>query len=583
MKKSIRKRFASLLGTALAAAIFVSALPMAGLTASAVGTTGNFFTAGNPPFAYVITGYTPANAYNTVKLYQNTNMQSYANYNGVYTIPEQVVDINDFNTAYTVTEISGALAEGSLGALEGVALRGITLPGTVATIGARAFAGCTNLTEITFPTSVSSLAANAFENTNLQKLTLNVSETAILTGNDVYTAKNGARITLPRNISELNVMEALTVAGSISVPGAVALSNAGVTIQPGASFEISGALSGSGVIEVKNKAALKLFGSADAYRGSIRLTGAEASFTNNSPFTVNVLNAAGQTIAVPSGDTLLGEDTKAPSTPEEPKPIEPLITTNYGGVVFVEDQGKSIVISVFDGYCVEDVVINGLSMGAITRYEFADATVQNTVEVKFAEGKTEEGPQLPAVDPSIFNDIAADASYAEAVAFLKANGILNGVSANSFAPEAKTSRAMFISVLNRLGSYNEDFVLKCDEPKLPADVTEGLWYSDAAGWAAGVGIISPYGVLNANRAITREEAAVCLYRYTHARGYDTVVDINRYHAYSDSLMLGGESRKAMVWAATRGYIKSHGGTLDPAGTISRAELAEMFALYVKVN
>lgn len=590
MKKTNRRRLARLLGTTLAAALLVSTLPMAGLTASAAGMKGAFFTSGNPAFAYVITGVRPEDSDNTVKLHQNADLQSYENYTGTYSIPKRVYDAEELFVSYAVTEIGGAVGDSIPGALEGAPLRGVTLPDTVTTIGARAFADCVNLTEITFPTSITRVASDAFINANLQTLTLDVTESAILTSGITYTAsRTGTPVILPHQVTGLTVSNPLTVAGQITISGDTVISNSGVAIQPGASLTLQGALSGTGVIEVKNAGSLTLEASAAAYRGSIRLTGAASQFTNSSAYPVTVWNTEGRAVNVPSGKSLLGSQQEVPSdNPDEPDgpaaAMKPQISTNYGGSVAVEDQGKVVVISAFEGYRVENVVINGLSMGGITRYEFERASEQNTVAVTFAQGTTPEGPNPPDVKPTAFSDIPTGASYAEAVNFLTNNGIFQGVSRTSFAPRQKASRAVFISVLKRLEIYGDDFRIESKRPFYPSDVSETAWYAEAAAWAAATDVFYPSdGNLYPNRLITREEAALCLYRYTHARGYDTVMDAGRYYAYRDYAMLLPESRQAMVWAATNGYLETASGILNPAGTITRAEIAEMLARYLKLN
>lgn len=588
MKKLCRKRLMSMIGTAIAAAVVAATVPFAGMGASAAGMKGAFFTSGDPAFAYVITGIKPEATGNTVKLYQNDNMQSYYGYNDSYIIPEQVYDADDMFVKYTVTEIGGAVGTNP-GALEGVALRGITLPNTVTTIGARAFADCTSLKDITFPTSVTKVSLTAFEGTSIENLNLSVCENTILTSDMRYTAHNGTSVSLPCALTDMSVIAPLTVAGNVMVTGDVGVSNTGITVQPGSVFEILGQLSGTGVIEVKDNAELVFSGSASAYRGSVRLTGEDASFINNTALTVAVTNANGKTVSVTAGETLLGSQqqvtTDTPETPDdETESGEPKITANEGGKVSVEEQGKVIVITADEGYSVENVIINGLSMGSITRYEFETVSSLNTVVVTFAKGETPEGPAEPSETPAVFTDVSSDASYAEAVAFLTNNGIFQGVSGTSFAPNQKASRAMFLSVLKRLEIYGDDFCVKNTKKKVVLDdVPEDAWYAEAAVWAVGTDIFNLGSTLQPNRLITREEAALCLYRYTHARGYATILEAGQYHSYRDSTTLQSESRMAMVWAASNGYLKTEKGILNPGGGITRAEMAEMFARYLKRN
>ena len=588
MERKNRRRCGRLVCLVLAVMLLISALPLAGLSAAAASMKGAFFTSGNPPFAYVVTGLRPENGDNTVKLYQNEDMQSYDGYNGVYTIPEQVYDAGDMKF-YTVTEIGGAVGDTIPGALENVGLQGIVLPKTIATIGERAFAGCTNLREITFPTSVTKLAVNAFDRVYLQQLTLNVCETTTLFSTGSYMPLGGSSmITLPREFTELTVSAPLTVAGQISVSGPTRMSNTGVTVQGGASLTLWGTLSGTGVIEVRNGGSLLLEASPVGYSGSIRLTGADSTLINHSAAAVTVQNAVGQTVTVQPGETFTGKESSgdlSPNPDENPGTvIRPKIMVNYGGSVTVEDGGKVVVISAYEGYRVESVTINGLPMGSITRYEFEFASEENTVEVVFVRGEGAVGPDLPGTGTPVFTDVPANASYADAVSFLVNNGILQGVSRTQFAPAQIASRGMFVTVLKRMEIYGSDFHLKCEEPVYPEDVNENSWYGESAAWAVGTGLFSlSDGAFLPNRPITREEAALCLHRLTHARGYATLVDAGSYRGYSDATLLGLESREAMLWAVSRGYLTSRNRALDPAGQITRAEMAQMLARYLKLN
>ncbi len=559
----------------LAVSLLVSAFPVLGQTASAVGMKGAYFVSGSPPFAYVVTGIRIEDGDNTVKLYQNADMQSYEGYTGTYTIPERVYDKDDM-CFYTVTEIGGSVGTSIPGALENVSLRGIDLPGTVTTVGARAFANCVNLLEMSFPTSVAKLGADAFLGVNLQKLTLKVSNRAAMPSDRTYIP--GDRLTslmLPHEVTDLEVSAPLSITGRISIPGGTEISNSSITVDPNASLELQGSLSGTGVIEVTDGASLTLWNAA-GYSGVIRLAGPSAEFTNRSALPVPVANAVGRTVNVQPNETLQGGSVEGPPVID---PAQwPQITTNYGGSVSVLAAGKVVEITAFNGYHVEEVVINGLSMGDVTRYEFEQASALNTVSVTFAVGNGQEGP----VPPVTFTDVPGDASYAKDVRFLASSGIFQGMESGRFGPDLKTSRAFLLFLFKRLEIYDEDFQVVCKEPENPfVDVAEGAWYSDAAVWAAGTGIWEKGTFLRPDQPITREEAALCLYRYNFARGYGAYLEAGRYHAYRDSLLLDYESRQAMTWAATYGYLRTNQRRLDPAGTMTRAELVQMLARYLR--
>lgn len=584
MKKWNRGRLKKLLSTVLAAALLAPALSLSGTTASAADMVGAYFTAGDPAFAYVITGIRALNGDNTVELYQNEDMQSYADYSGEYAIPSKVYNPRDM-VSYTVAELGGGNATGTvLGALQNVPLRAVSLPGTVKKVGVRAFAGCYNLAEVVFPSSVTELAFDAFTGTNLQKFTLDVVTETTLTGNSSYTsAGRSVPVTLPCAVTDLNVRSPLSVNGQVLIPGETVVSGSRITLESGAYLTLQGPLSGAGVIQVMNNATLVLQSSSSAYTGTVRLTGDVSTLINSTSSSVTVVDASGKTVVVKPGESRTGGQKEEEPPADDPSPNHPQITTNHGGSVAVQEDGKVVVITASEGYRVEEVVINGLPMGSLTRYEFETASAQNTVAVTFSKGQDQQGPDQPVIDPVFrFTDVSPTAPYAEAVSFLANNGIFQGVTKTQFAPNRRITRAMFASLLQRLEVYGEDFQLECKTPYSAYDALDA-WYSDAASWAMGTGILSSgdYG-FHPNRELTRREFALGLYRYTHLRGYATVLERGG-NTYSDAASLSTEARKAMTWAIRSGYLSSKGGRFDPSGTMTRAEIAQALARYLRIN
>lgn len=580
MKRTDHRHPGRVLSLLLIVLLLLSVLPMASLTASAASIKGAYFLDGTPPFAYLITGIRPGDAENTVKLYQNEDMQSYSGYNGVYEIPAQVYNLDDMRT-YTVTEISGARGTAP-GALQNVPLRGVSLPGTVTDIGAQAFGGCSYLTEIVFPTSVVFLAADAFMGTPLRNLTLDVVTDTTLLSSTEYTANNRAvPISLPQRVSALNVRSPLSVSGQVEIPDGVTVAGSRIVVQSGASLTLRSGLSGTGMVQVADNGTLTLQGSLDAYRGTFQLSGAASKLVNASSMPVTVTDASGKSVVVKAGETRTGGQ-KDEEPPIDPNDMLPQVTFNYGGTVTVLDSGKVVMIVPYEDYHVEDVVINGLSMGKLTRYEFAEASWQNRVAVTFAPGKAPVGPDKPVIDPTFrFSDVPADAPYADSVNFLVQHGIFQGIENAKFAPDRKTTRSMFISLLKRLETYDKDFRVKCKEPLVAVDVPVDSWYADSAAWAAGTGLVELQGEeFRADEAISRKELIMCLYRYTHLRGYDTYISQSNLYAHREILNLPMEERKAMAWALRRGYLTARGGTLDLSGTVTRAETAQILANYV---
>lgn len=113
-------------------------------------------------------------------------------------------------------------------------------------------------------------------------------------------------------------------------------------------------------------------------------------------------------------------------------------------------------------------------------------------------------------DDAIFTDVAADAPYAEAVAFLFEEGIMNGVGNNRFAPDENLTRAMTVTIIWRA----------VGEPaaEAAADFTdvEDSWYTTAVAWASENGVVLGYGdgLFGTNDSVTLQQLATILARFT---------------------------------------------------------------------
>ena len=163
--------------------------------------------------------------------------------------------------------------------------------------------------------------------------------------------------------------------------------------------------------------------------------------------------------------------------------------------------------------------------------------------------------------PYAITDVASNSWYYNYVRFCVRNGIIKGMSETKFAPSETLTRAMFVTVLFRM----------CGEKKaqaaLPADVPSNTWYSEAVRWAISTGITKAGsgGLFYPNRAVTREETAVMLYRAMGCTGtmpgYEPMDGVSQWAKTEVSLM------------AFIGIISSE----RPQESISRAEAAAVFA------
>ena len=200
------------------------------------------------------------------------------------------------------------------------------------------------------------------------------------------------------------------------------------------------------------------------------------------------------------------------------------------------------------------------------KYTFQMPASKVTVEAEFTAVEPEpEG--LP------FTDVTSGDWFYDAVAYVYDKGMMEGTTDTTFAPTMNLTRSMIAQVL-----YNLE-----ERPEAPGaagfpDVAAGAWYADAVNWAAARGIVKGYdtGAFGPEDSVTREQLAAILYRYAQAKGYDTTQGGMAVREFSDSASISDWAQEAMAWAVNAQVLSGKGnGVLDPQGTATRAEVAQM--------
>ena len=171
-----------------------------------------------------------------------------------------------------------------------------------------------------------------------------------------------------------------------------------------------------------------------------------------------------------------------------------------------------------------------------------------------------------------FSDVADSHWAKEAIDYVTAEGLFTGTSDTTFSPGVPMTRSMLTTVLWRLAG----------EPAAAAaaafsDVERGQWYTDAVAWASEEGVVTGYGngLFGTNDSITREQLAVMLYRY--AGGDAVTADLS---TFSDAGSISDWAREAMNWAVANQILSGDNtGKLNPGGTATRAEVAQMIYNY----
>lgn len=117
---------------------------------------------------------------------------------------------------------------------------------------------------------------------------------------------------------------------------------------------------------------------------------------------------------------------------------------------------------------------------------------------------------------SSFTDVPKEAWYAEAIAWAQKNEIVNGMTATTFEPDSKVTRAQFVVMLYRFAGKPENMAATTF-----TDVTEE-WYIDAVSWAETSMIVNGMTAttFEPNGHCTRAQAAkiLCVYLKTAEQG-----------------------------------------------------------------
>lgn len=201
------------------------------------------------------------------------------------------------------------------------------------------------------------------------------------------------------------------------------------------------------------------------------------------------------------------------------------------------------------------------------QYSFIMSGSKVTVEAVFAP------MSLP------FVDVPENAWYYDAVWYAYMQGLMNGTSATTFAPNVTMTRAMLVTILHRqAGEPVVNYTLPFD------DVAESTWYTEAVRWAAAEGIVTGTSATTfaPDTPVTREQFATILYRYAQQSGADVSVgEDTNILSYADALDVSEYAMPAMQWACGTGVIEGSGANLYPQDSATRAEAATMLMRFIQ--
>lgn len=173
-----------------------------------------------------------------------------------------------------------------------------------------------------------------------------------------------------------------------------------------------------------------------------------------------------------------------------------------------------------------------------------------------------------------FTDVKPGAWYYTAVDYAVGEKLFSGTSSSTFAPNAPMTRGMFVRVLGNKAKVDPDEY----QSSSFSDVQAGTWYAPYVEWAAQNGIVTGTGNgrFSPNQSVTREQMAVILYNYAKYAECDLTTRAGLLEQFPDGGRVSNYAKYAMEWAVTHKIISGSGGKLDPQGTASRAQVAQIF-------
>ena len=232
-------------------------------------------------------------------------------------------------------------------------------------------------------------------------------------------------------------------------------------------------------------------------------------------------------------------------------------------------EGEEVTITVTpdDGYELDTLTVTDRDGDEVEVTEERNGTFtftmpdsRVTIEATFVPVAEDIVPEIPTGWSNPYGDVAANAWYYDAVAYVTANGLMNGTSATTFAPNATTTRAMIWTVLARMNGQNVDGGTP--------------WYAMAQSWAMTANVSDG---TNPTDPISREELATMLYC---AAGSPAVS--GNLLSYPDGSSVSAWAESAMLWATQNGIISGIDGMLTPQGQATRAQVATMLMRFREV-
>lgn len=264
--------------------------------------------------------------------------------------------------------------------------------------------------------------------------------------------------------------------------------------------------------------------------------------------------------------------TSAPSAPR----YDVAVSDGAHGSVTVSpksaSKGSTVTVTVTPdkGYALETLAItdkNGSALNLTDRgngkYTFTMPSGPVTVAATFMDDNT----ML-----NFFVDVPAGAYYYDAVLWAAEGGIVTGTDAVHFSPDASCTRAQLVTFLWRAaGSPAVNYAMNFTDVDSGAYYAEAVRWAASEKIVEG----TTAETFAPDAAVTRAQVVTMLYRFAKAQEMDTTQGGMAIREFDDFDAVPAYALEAMDWAVNAGVLKGDNNRLLPQDNCTRAQIVTM--------
>lgn len=173
---------------------------------------------------------------------------------------------------------------------------------------------------------------------------------------------------------------------------------------------------------------------------------------------------------------------------------------------------------------------------------------------------------------NFFVDVPAGAYYYDAVLWAAEGGIVTGTDAVHFSPDASCTRAQLVTLLWRAaGSPVVNYAMNFTDVDSGAYYAEAVRWAASEKIVEG----TTAETFAPDAAVTRAQVVTMLYRFAKAQGMDTTQGGMAIREFDDFDAVPAYALEAMDWAVNAGVLKGDNNRLLPQDNCTRAQIVTM--------